>query len=99
MYFLFSGDTIAYMHTHGPGWTVISTKAPANIGYHALGPAVAFTSLAVITFLLRWYTRAFIVRKIEWEDFYISAAMIMSLGITGIVGEGKHVVYAGITTY
>ncbi|KAF2113783.1 hypothetical protein BDV96DRAFT_523333 [Lophiotrema nucula] len=74
------------MRTHGPGWTVISTKAPADIGNHALGPAIAFSALALVSIVLRWYTRAFITRRVGTEDLLITAAMIISLGMTGIIG-------------
>ncbi|KAF2705774.1 hypothetical protein K504DRAFT_448229 [Pleomassaria siparia CBS 279.74] len=63
------------MHTHSPSWLVVSTKAAADIGYPALVPAVLFTILAFFVVTLRWYTRVFLIRRVEKEDVLLTIAL------------------------
>jgi len=53
-----------------------ATVAPRDYGWQALGPASAFTGLAIVILSLRWYTRVVLVRQVGPEDFVVSAAMV-----------------------
>jgi hypothetical protein len=74
------------LEAHNPGWGVLSAKGPADIGWHALGPAIALTAMAFATVVLRWYSRAIITRRVGLEDTLITLALLLSVAITGIVG-------------
>ncbi|KAF2191783.1 hypothetical protein K469DRAFT_731964 [Zopfia rhizophila CBS 207.26] len=65
------------MPTQSPTWVVVSVEAPMDIGYQALAPVVAFTTLAIVLVLMRWYTRAFFTRKVGLEDFCITATLLI----------------------
>ncbi|KAF2193413.1 hypothetical protein K469DRAFT_712164 [Zopfia rhizophila CBS 207.26] len=66
-------------------------------GRQAVEVSSAFTALAAISVLLRLYTRFFIVRCAGIEDYFISGAMLCSIGLTICIGiqveygMGQHV--------
>ncbi|KAH7135017.1 hypothetical protein B0J11DRAFT_564445 [Dendryphion nanum] len=72
------------MHSKLPGWTILSTKGPADIDFKVFGIALIFTVLALMTVVARWYTRCFIIRKIRIDDVLMMAAMYMSAHIREI---------------
>ncbi|CAO2647067.1 Nn.00g079890.m01.CDS01 [Neocucurbitaria sp. VM-36] len=76
------------MHSHSPSWFVLSSKATADIRHPALIPAVVFTALAVFMVMLRWYSRVVYSSpgSIGTEDYFLTAALLMSIGITCVVG-------------
>lgn len=49
---------------------------PLNIGWLALGPAIAFCSIAMLIVLARWYTRLSLVRAAGKEDILISTSIV-----------------------
>ncbi|KAF2734334.1 hypothetical protein EJ04DRAFT_603287 [Polyplosphaeria fusca] len=74
------------LQVHDPGWAVISAKASADIGWHSLGSAISFTTLAFVSVLMRWYSRAFLTRRVGLEDMFVTFALILSIAMTSIVG-------------
>lgn len=60
-------------------WAIVSAEAPSNIGWQALGPAIGFTTVAVIVVLMRWYTRAILTKRVGTEDYLITMATVYSL--------------------
>ncbi|KAF2247906.1 hypothetical protein BU26DRAFT_322807 [Trematosphaeria pertusa] len=66
-------------------------------GRQAIDVSSAFTGIALITVLLRLYTRFFLVRCAGVEDYMVTLAMICSIGLTiciGIQAEygmGRHI--------
>jgi len=48
----------------------------ARIGWQALGPTIAITTLATCVVVLRWYTRFRIVRCAGVDDFVIFLSMV-----------------------
>ncbi|KAH6638805.1 hypothetical protein C7974DRAFT_304363 [Boeremia exigua] len=75
------------MPTNSPSWFVLSQKATANLQQSALIPSVVFTVLALSIVLLRWYSRIRLAPG-TWrrEDFLITAALLVSIGMTAVVG-------------
>ncbi|KAJ4346439.1 uncharacterized protein N0V89_010368 [Didymosphaeria variabile] len=73
------------MHEN-PSWIIVSKKATADIGYEALIPAVVLTALALLTIILRWYSRAKLSGVYGVEDVIVTLALIFSMAFTGIVG-------------
>ncbi|KAF1981378.1 hypothetical protein K402DRAFT_467564 [Aulographum hederae CBS 113979] len=58
-----------------------------GIGWHALAPAIAFTTLALFAMCLRWYTRIGILRALGLDDILLTVAMIVSIGMTVVVAQ------------
>jgi hypothetical protein len=50
--------------------------ATVAIGWRALGPGVAVTSLALIVLSLRWYTKLKLTGNVGPDDFLISLSMV-----------------------
>ncbi|KAF1363417.1 hypothetical protein EJ07DRAFT_152231 [Lizonia empirigonia] len=75
------------MHVHSPTWFVLSQQATANLQQSALIPSLVFTSLAVLIVMLRWYSRIRLTPG-TWhvEDFVITIALLLSIGMTAVVG-------------
>jgi hypothetical protein len=67
------------MSAHSPSWLVVSSEATADIGYSALGSAVAFTVLALVSVIMRWYTRAFLIRQVRVDDLLITLALVRNI--------------------
>lgn len=65
------------MFTHSPSWFVLSQKATADLQHSALIPALVLTVLALITVVLRWYSRVRLAPG-TWhtEDFVITGALV-----------------------
>lgn len=60
--------------------TPISTSFGAEeIGWQALGPAIAGTSLATAVVALRWYTRCRLARCVGGDDVIILFSMVSHL--------------------
>ncbi|KAF9691194.1 hypothetical protein EKO04_010901 [Ascochyta lentis] len=75
------------MGAYSPSWFVLSQKATANLQQSALIPALVFTSLALFVVSLRWYSRIRLAPG-TWrvEDYVISAALLLSVSMTAVVG-------------
>lgn len=57
--------------------TPISTKFGAEeIGWQALGPAIACTTLATTVVTLRWYTRCYLARCLGVDDIVILLSIV-----------------------
>jgi len=67
------------MLAHLPSWIALSSEAVANISYSALIPAIVFTTLALVTVVLRLYSRARFSRKIGAEDILVTAALVCTV--------------------
>jgi hypothetical protein len=48
----------------------------AELGWEALGPGIAFTSLALIFLSLRCYTRLKLTCYVGFDDYIISLSMV-----------------------
>ncbi|KAF7191827.1 Satratoxin biosynthesis SC1 cluster protein 4 [Pseudocercospora fuligena] len=57
-----------------------------DVGIQALGPTIAFTSLATLIVALRWYTRACLVRRVGKDDYVILISMVISWAMCTIIG-------------
>ncbi|KAF2116403.1 hypothetical protein BDV96DRAFT_574059 [Lophiotrema nucula] len=55
-------------------------------GRQAIEISGVFSGLALIILLLRLYTRIFIVRSVGVEDYFITLAMLCSIGLTICIG-------------
>ncbi|KAK7186798.1 hypothetical protein DPSP01_001148 [Paraphaeosphaeria sporulosa] len=55
-------------------------------GNQAVGVSSAFTALATLTVLLRLYTRFSLVKCAGLEDYFITLAMLCSIGLTVCIG-------------
>jgi hypothetical protein len=62
-----------------PASPVTVVEAPSDIGWQALGSAIACTILAVIVVMLRWYIRLSLTRRVGLEDYLITAALVALL--------------------
>ncbi|EMD92293.1 hypothetical protein COCC4DRAFT_48204 [Bipolaris maydis ATCC 48331] len=79
-------------HAQSPSWFVIRSKATADIGYDALVPTVIFTALAFVMVILRLCSRTCSnTNRIGLEDYFITAALLLSMGFTAVIGQGKQV--------
>ncbi|KXT15626.1 hypothetical protein AC579_5839 [Pseudocercospora musae] len=58
----------------------------SDVGIEALGPTVAFTTLATLIVALRWYTRACLVRRVGKDDYVILISLVMSWAMCIIIG-------------
>lgn len=47
-----------------------------DIGWTALGPAIAFSLVATLVVALRWYTRSRLVRIIGLDDYVILLSLV-----------------------
>jgi hypothetical protein len=47
-----------------------------DVGWGALGPAIAFTALSIFVVCLRWYARARLVRRIGLDDYVILLSLV-----------------------
>lgn len=47
-----------------------------DIGWQALGPAIACAALSTFIVSLRWYTRCRIVRSLGWDDYIILLSLV-----------------------
>ncbi|KAF2024122.1 hypothetical protein EK21DRAFT_118088 [Setomelanomma holmii] len=74
------------MHKHSPSWFMLSSEATTHIGLDALVPAVNFTFFALCIVCLRWYSRSMSRTDFRTEDYLITLALVLSIGITGIIG-------------
>jgi hypothetical protein len=54
--------------------------APNTIGWTTLIPTIVFTIIAFIVVVLRWYTRAVLIRAVGREDFLIALSMVGDSG-------------------
>ncbi|KAI6879201.1 hypothetical protein KC360_g8103 [Hortaea werneckii] len=67
-----------------------------DIGWQALGPAIACAILSTAVVGLRWYTRARLVRCLGWDDYVILLSLILSWTMTALIAAA---VAYGIGTY
>ncbi|KAI7658356.1 hypothetical protein KC318_g11275, partial [Hortaea werneckii] len=67
-----------------------------DIGWQALGPAIACAVLSTAVVGLRWYTRARLVRCLGWDDYVILLSLILSWTMTALIAAA---VAYGIGTY
>lgn len=74
------------MRTHSPSWFILSSEATADIQIDALVPAIVFTILASIMVGLRWYSRLYSACGVKTEDYLVTAALILSIGNTAVIG-------------
>ncbi|KAL7275791.1 hypothetical protein RUND412_001244 [Rhizina undulata] len=63
-------------------WPPANTVDPQNLQPAIYGPIVAFSIIAIITVILRIYTRAVIVKKIGADDWVIIAATFFLIAFT-----------------
>ncbi|EUC41040.1 hypothetical protein COCMIDRAFT_30116 [Bipolaris oryzae ATCC 44560] len=76
-------------HAQSPSWFVIRSKATADIGYDALIPTVVFTALALVMVILRLCSRTCSnPSRIGLEDYFVTAAVLLSIGFTAVIGQG-----------
>ncbi|SMR59701.1 unnamed protein product [Zymoseptoria tritici ST99CH_3D1] len=68
-----------------------------DVGWGALGPAIAFTALATTVVMLRWYARARIVRCIGLDDWVILLSLLCAITMCILIGIAVHS-GIGITT-
>nr|OQO23448.1 hypothetical protein B0A51_07753 [Rachicladosporium sp. CCFEE 5018] len=61
-----------------------------EIGWQALGPAIACTALATIAVALRWYTRWKISRCLGRDDVVILFSMVLTWCMCAIIGAELH---------
>ena len=47
-----------------------------DIGWQALGPAIACTALASLVVATRWYARLHLVRCVGWDDYVILLSLV-----------------------
>jgi len=47
-----------------------------DIGWQALGPAIACVTASTCVVALRWYTRCRIVRCLGWDDYVILLSLV-----------------------
>ncbi|KAI7228396.1 hypothetical protein KC330_g7921 [Hortaea werneckii] len=67
-----------------------------DIGWQALGPAIACAVLSTAVVGLRWYTRARLVRCLGWDDYVILLSLILIWTMTALIAAA---VAYGIGTY
>ncbi|KAI7279064.1 hypothetical protein KC345_g5563 [Hortaea werneckii] len=67
-----------------------------DIGWQALGPAIACAVLSTAVVGLRWYTRARLVQCLGWDDYVILLSLILSWTMTALIAAA---VAYGIGTY
>ncbi|KAF2163597.1 hypothetical protein M409DRAFT_68495 [Zasmidium cellare ATCC 36951] len=67
-----------------------------DVGWTALGPAIAFSVLATIVVVLRWYTRSRLVRIIGLDDYVILLSLILAWVQSGLIAAA---VYDGVGSY
>ncbi|KAL6704524.1 hypothetical protein ACN47E_008153 [Coniothyrium glycines] len=80
------------MHKHSPSWFILSAEATADIGCQALIPAVITTATAMMAVALRWISRLCSrSNHVRLEDCLITAAMLLSVGMTAIIGGEYHI--------
>jgi hypothetical protein len=53
-----------------------------DVGWVALGPAIAFTTLSTLVVALRWYARARIARCVGPDDYVILISLVRSFPST-----------------
>ena len=62
--------------TSPPQSALTETFGAIDIGWEALGPAIACTALATLTVALRWYTRCKIVRCVGTDDIIVLLSLV-----------------------
>ncbi|KXT01458.1 hypothetical protein AC578_9523 [Pseudocercospora eumusae] len=73
-----------------------------DLGIEALGPTIAFTTLATLIVALRWYTRACLVRRVGKDDYVILISLVLSwtmciiIGVS--IGEGSPSILSGLSS-
>ncbi|KAI7194824.1 hypothetical protein KC352_g20976 [Hortaea werneckii] len=89
-----------YHHTSPPSTSSRSERlahfGARDIGWQALGPAIACAILSTAVVGLRWYTRARLVRCLGWDDYVILLSLILSWTMTALIAAA---VAYGIGTY
>ncbi|KAH8732024.1 hypothetical protein GQ44DRAFT_735705 [Phaeosphaeriaceae sp. PMI808] len=63
------------MYRHTTDWVILSSEITACIRYNALVPAIAFTSLAFVMVIMRWYSRIASKQGIGIDDYLVAVAM------------------------
>jgi hypothetical protein len=84
------------MHKHAPTWLVLSSLAMEDIRQSALIPAVIFTTFALGTVLLRWYSRMCLSPGVcRAEDYCVSGALVgfRVVSLERIANNKKAIVY------
>ncbi|KAK5119807.1 hypothetical protein LTR85_007133 [Meristemomyces frigidus] len=56
-----------------------------DIGWQALGTAIAFAVLSTCVVALRWYTRCRLVRCVGWDDYVISLSLLLAWTSTSLI--------------
>ncbi|KAF2845134.1 hypothetical protein T440DRAFT_545507 [Plenodomus tracheiphilus IPT5] len=74
------------MHGHSPSWFILSSEATADIHIDTLVPAIVFTVLACVMVALRWYGRLCSACGIKTEDYFVTAALLLSIANTVMIG-------------
>ncbi len=62
-----------------------------DIGWQALGPAIACTALAVIVVTMRWYTRWKVADCVGLDDYVIFISMVFCLRFLHIAHSADRV--------
>ncbi|KAK0356747.1 hypothetical protein LTR59_000971 [Friedmanniomyces endolithicus] len=56
-----------------------------DIGWQALGPAIACVTASTCVVALRWYTRCRIVRCLGWDDYVILLSLLLAWAMLALV--------------
>ncbi|EME43579.1 hypothetical protein DOTSEDRAFT_174493 [Dothistroma septosporum NZE10] len=67
-----------------------------DIGWTAFGPSIGLSLLATVIVVLRWYTRARLVRIVGLDDWVILISLLLCWVITASIGVA---IFAGIGKY
>ncbi|CZT21790.1 uncharacterized protein RCC_07656 [Ramularia collo-cygni] len=61
-----------------------------DVGWQALGPAIALTTVSSVVVGLRWYARCKIVRRVGLDDYIILISLILVWMMSGLIGASVH---------
>ncbi|KAK3073367.1 hypothetical protein LTR53_005119 [Teratosphaeriaceae sp. CCFEE 6253] len=74
----------------GGGDPTVAHFGAKDIGWQALGPAIACVAVSTCVVALRWYTRCRLVRCVGWDDYVILLSMLLAWAMCAIIGAAVH---------
>ncbi|TKA46667.1 hypothetical protein B0A54_02500, partial [Friedmanniomyces endolithicus] len=78
-------------HVVGGGGSLTSEHFGADdIGWQALGPAIACVAASTCVVALRWYTRCRIVRCLGWDDYVILLSLLLAWAMLALIATAVH---------
>ncbi|KAK1055754.1 hypothetical protein LTR33_014061 [Friedmanniomyces endolithicus] len=78
-------------HVVGGGGSLTSAHFGADdIGWQALGPAIACVAASTCVVALRWYTRCRIVRCLGWDDYVILLSLLLAWAMLALIATAVH---------